>query len=247
MPASTSRGAVRYPLGTDPPDTDGDIRKVAEDVAARFAIFDESATRPAAGTRGRLHRNPATGEVTWDTGTAWEALSVGKLGGISAPLYLLTSDANAAYAPKAAIAARGFLAAAQSIPNSVATALSFTSENFDSDAIHDNATNSTRFTCPAGKGGIYAVTGTISYDAHATGTRAARIHFTRADGSASGVRLLASVGADPTAGIPTRVPIADLIDMVPGDYVELFAFQSSGAALNAASSLTTLSIFRVGT
>lgn len=130
--------------------------------------------------------------------------------------------ATAAYAPKAAIAARAFQPAAQSLPNGVATALSFTGENFDSDAIHDNTTNPSRFTCPAGKGGTYVVVGAVGFAANATGTRSARIHLTRAAGG-GGLRCATAIGADTTAGNPTRVPVGDVVDLLPGDYIEMFA------------------------
>lgn len=89
MPASTTRGALPYPLGTDPPDTDGDIKKLAERLAAVGALYAQgtASARPTAGTAGRLYLATDTGVVSYDTGTAWTDL-------------LTRTDANAAYEPR---------------------------------------------------------------------------------------------------------------------------------------------------
>jgi hypothetical protein len=97
MPASTTRGALPYPLGTDPPDTDGDIRKLAERLAAVGALYlqDTASARPAAGVDGRLFLATDTGVVSYDTGSAWTDL-------------LTEAAASAAYATKAETGLRSF-------------------------------------------------------------------------------------------------------------------------------------------
>ena len=42
--------------------------------------------------------------------------------------------------------------------------LAFANENFDTDAFHDNATNNSRITIPAGKGGKYLITAWVRSD-----------------------------------------------------------------------------------
>lgn len=80
MPAQTERGALPYPLGTDPPDTDGAIRGLA-DALAVLAAFDRQGTlaaRPAAGTRGLYYWATDTGQTGGlyrDTGTAWHKVT----------------------------------------------------------------------------------------------------------------------------------------------------------------------------
>jgi hypothetical protein len=104
MPASTTRGALPYPLGTDPPDTDGDIRKLAERLAAVGALYlqDTASARPAAGVDGRLFLATDTGVVSYDTGSAWIDL-------------LTQAAASAAYATK------GPVASARSSPQETTT------------------------------------------------------------------------------------------------------------------------------
>lgn len=84
MPATTARGAFRYPEGADNSrNVRLDIQALAEDTASRTALYVESTagTRPAAGVPGRLHRATDTGVVTWDTGTAWDDVAVSRAGG----------------------------------------------------------------------------------------------------------------------------------------------------------------------
>ena len=50
----------------------------------------------------------------------------------------------------------------QSIAHDTTTALTFNAESFDTDAFHDNSTNTSRITIPSGKGGKYLFGGLIS-------------------------------------------------------------------------------------
>lgn len=97
MPGSTSRGGFRYPLGGDPPDTDGDIKKLADDVAANAALYSQSVagSRPAPGVVGRYHYATDTGAFTYDQGSAWVSVTPG--GADPFPQYLTGTEADAAY------------------------------------------------------------------------------------------------------------------------------------------------------
>lgn len=84
MTTSTARGAFRYPEAADNSrNVRSDIQRLAEDAAARAALYVEStaALRPAPGTPGRLHRATDTGVVTWDTGSSWDDVAVSRAGG----------------------------------------------------------------------------------------------------------------------------------------------------------------------
>lgn len=106
---STTRGAFPFPDGTaNWKQLRADLTALAQAAADKTSLFVEStaAARPAPATFGRFHRATDTGALSLDTGTAWvsvptalvgQAYDSARLGGISAPLYLLTSDANAAY------------------------------------------------------------------------------------------------------------------------------------------------------
>jgi hypothetical protein len=103
---------------------------------------------------------------------------------------------------------------------------------------HSTTTNPSRWTCPAGEGGLYWVVGTTRIDG-ATGAKSAGVRkngaeLTRLNGQVAGPAII--VGS--TAG---------LVSLVPTDYLEVWALQSSGSALtanNAYNSLTLVRMFR---
>lgn len=73
MPGSTTRVALPYPLGADAPDTDGDLRELAEALDAVVALDAQglASARPAAGVRGRYYFATDTLTLSRDTGSAW--------------------------------------------------------------------------------------------------------------------------------------------------------------------------------
>lgn len=113
----------------------------------------------------------------------------------------------------------------QSIPNLSNTPINFTSENFDTDSMHDNSTNNTRITFnTAGK---YAVGAQIEWAAGGnTGVRALHI---RLNGTTD-------IGVDwknePSGGSLTYNDIETVYDFVVGDYIEATAQLSSSGALD---------------
>ena len=58
---------------------------------------------------------------------------------------------------------------AQSISNNTDTILNFDAEFFDTDAFHDNSTNNSRITIPAGKGGYYLFTLNVRFNGGTSG------------------------------------------------------------------------------
>lgn len=93
---------------------------------------------------------------------------------------------------------------------------------------------------PAGMGGLYAITGSISYTSNATGRRACDIQST-AYGRLSST-ILGSIAGD------TRYSTSTQYVLVPGDEVWLNGYQQSGADLNVlgtATNVTHLAIARL--
>lgn len=115
---------------------------------------------------------------------------------------------------------------AQSIPDATITALSFTTEDFDTHGFHDNATNNTRIT--PNVAGYYEFTGV--YYSQAFTTLANMDAFWRKNAVAAGV---ASGYRGNSGGIAQSAP-ASCIQAMNGstDYVELCAFQDSAGATN---------------
>ncbi|HXI18490.1 MAG TPA: hypothetical protein VNM48_19165 [Chloroflexota bacterium] len=159
------------------------------------------AARPAAGNAGHVYVATDTGQAFFDTGAAWkEAASL-----------------TAAGVPSC----RAFHSATQSIPHATPTALAFNSERFDTDAIHDTATNNSRFTCKTA--GKYIITGHVEWSANATGVRQLRIVL-------NGATPLIIVAVTTPVGAGYQ-GVATIADLAVNDYVELQAYQDSGSAL----------------
>jgi len=117
----------------------------------------------------------------------------------------------------------------QSVPDATVTALSLNTEDFDSDGMHDTASNSSRFVVPAGQAGVYLLIGQVNFAANATGIRDACFRK-------NGTEEFAYTQVAPaSASVTTIIRVQALVELVAGDYVELCAYQSSGGALNTGS------------
>lgn len=242
-------GINTWPLGTDQylrAQRNADAAKLDDLVA--IDLQGTLAGRPAAGIRGRYYfaTDDNGGRLYRDTGAAWvrvggdadtldgldstafllagaTAADSNKLGGISAPLYLLTSDANAAYAQITARGARVHKSAAQSIPNDTLTAVNFDSESFDTDALHDLVTNNNQV--KLNKVGKWLVDGQIGFAAGGTGRRQAYI---RRNGT---ITAFDSRTANATG--TTVMQVSDVVvSTATTDFVDLAAYHEQGAALN---------------
>jgi hypothetical protein len=115
--------------------------------------------------------------------------------------------------------------ASQSAADSTYTAITFDGETFDTDSFHDNVTNNTRITIPAGKGGKYLFVATIDNAANATGIRQAGFWKNGSIAKAQVALSAASAGE-------TKINVSFIIDMVATDYMEVRAYQNSGASRN---------------
>lgn len=109
-------------------------------------------------------------------------------------------------------------AGTQSIPNNTITPVTFDSEEFDTDSFHSTSVNTSRFTIPAGLGGIYS----LSYGTNATTSNTWELGF-RLNGTTL-LRGWSGGGASYFAG-------STVTRLIGGDYVELVAFQSTGGSV----------------
>lgn len=194
-------------------------------VSASNAVFfaDAGFTSPLT-TKGDL--------FTWDTGNA--RLAVGTNGQV------LTADSTAAVGIKWATAATTFIGASayksttQSINSATNTAVTFDTENYDTDSFHDNVTNNSRFTIPSGKGGKYLFSGCISFAADATGYRGVMLYK-------NGSLLNDLARANPISS-SMNVPFSTVVNAVATDYFEIFVIQTVGSALNLNGGSTSTSV-----
>lgn len=119
----------------------------------------------------------------------------------------------------------------QSLANSTNQKLSFDTNVFDTNSFHSTSVNPTRFTVPAGLGGVYMAWGELVIGTSASGLRAIGAWVNGSQVSNSTGPLL-STGTLSNTQIFSFSTVLVLSD---GDYMECNAFQGSGGAINAAA------------
>lgn len=135
--------------------------------------------------------------------------------------------------------ARAVNNANQSISNTTATAIAFQTETFDSDAFHDNTTNNSRLTIPAGKGGYYQISALIRWQNDAT-TNTVRQLRPYKNGVQQNVYTIPWVQNDDAYQAYT-----DLMSLADGDYIQLFVWHNDGASTNLLAD-SSFSLVKVG-
>jgi hypothetical protein len=108
-------------------------------------------------------------------------------------------------------------------------AVNFGAEAFDSQNFHDNSTNNSRLVAP--DSGLYVVKGHATFDINTNGIRGLGIRKNAAASHASGTDVVEVIGAG-NGTTQARIIATDDVQLVAGDYLELFCYQGSGGALN---------------
>lgn len=119
-------------------------------------------------------------------------------------------------------ACRVYHNAAQSIANAAETPVAFNSERFDTDSMHDTATNNTRITFNTA--GIYVVTFSGQWASDVDGIRQATIKLNGATHLAFDVR--------PALSGTYGFHVSTVYKFAAASYVEATVFHVAGAALN---------------
>lgn len=142
---------------------------------------------------------------------------------------------------RTAVVVRAFGAVGTAVPSGTVTAVAFDSESFDPLGFHDNTTNNTRLTVPAGYGGLYVILGQIAYPSLA----ATDLHNILRKNA---VTDLAEGQVQGTASTATKVPAYTMEQLVAGDYITMSAYQSTGGSTTtqADRTVTYLTMVRVG-
>lgn len=116
----------------------------------------------------------------------------------------------------------------QALPNQAWTALTFDAEHYDTDAMHSTTTQNSRIVIPVS--GTYLLVGGVAFAFNATGRRGAQWAVggvANAFGALTMLPTLTAAGSNPALAA-TSLPLR----LTAGQYVELQAFQDTGAALN---------------
>ena len=128
-------------------------------------------------------------------------------------------------APAAAgfVGAKVFTTANQTISNNTQTTVNFNSEDFDTNTFHDNSTNNSRLTIPAGKGGYYAITGQIIL-----GSAAAEVRQQLKILKNGSMVLISEIGGF-AGSVQPNISVATIVNLAATDYVELALYQATGS------------------
>lgn len=108
----------------------------------------------------------------------------------------------------------------------VGVALTFNSERWDTDTIHDTVTNTDRLTCKTA--GLYAIYASVEFAVNATGNRQVFIEL-------NGATAIAAHSQLATSTIGTQITVKTIYKLAVNDYVRCIARQDSTAALNVSA------------
>ena len=115
--------------------------------------------------------------------------------------------------------------AVQSLDNATSTAITWNTEDFDTDGFHSTVSNTSRITIPTGKDGKYLITSLIGFDENSTGTRQVLLYK-------NGANALHVAQFKPADNTESQLTFSTIQSLVATDYIELYAYQSSGGSLN---------------
>jgi hypothetical protein len=113
-----------------------------------------------------------------------------------------------------------------SVNDSTATGLTFNSERWDNNNLHDLTVNTGRLTCR--KRGIYSISCNVRFASNAVGYR---LVYIKINGGSS----ISSMLTNAVSGVGTRISISTQYELQVNDYVEVEVYQTSGGALNIES------------
>lgn len=154
----------------------------------------------------------------------------------------LRSTAMGRMVPRARLDVPAFLGTAstnQSLTSGTLTAINLNVEHIDTHGGHDTVTNNSRWTCPAGWGGIYLVTGRVLINTTVTN------QVVQCSIAHNGVNL--GYSQSNTFGDNDFSSVAGpiLLGLAPGDYVQLAAAQYSGSSRSTVGDKCALAVLFV--
>ena len=115
----------------------------------------------------------------------------------------------------------------QTITHGVSTFLSFNSEHYDTDTIHDTSTNNGRLTCKTA--GVYLFYASVRWAANTTGTRVLET-------LKNGTSVLTQDNRNAATAFATGVSISKTVSLAVNDYLEARVYQDSGGDLAVVAS-----------
>lgn len=139
------------------------------------------------------------------------------------PLAIRAEEAERLVGAGADVSIRVSNSGAPSIPNVTETALTFDTERWDTDTIHSTSSNTSRLT--AKTAGKYLIFGNVRWTSNGTGIRIILIKL-------NGTTNIAYVRVAAIVTDAEEMQVVTHYHLAANDYVELYAYQSSGGSLD---------------
>lgn len=185
---------------------------------AAYDLANAAIAKTTVTTAGDIIYRNATVPTRLGIGTSGQILTVNS--GATAPEWTTISTTPTA------VGCYVYKSANQSIPNGAFTAVTWDAEWNDTNAIHSTATNTDRFTAPAGKAGYYFLSVGIGWAGSAVGQRQIII-------GKNGTSDYGNPRSDtPNAGGTFAMVDSGFVYLGVGDYLNVSVYQTSGGALN---------------
>ena len=134
------------------------------------------------------------------------------------------------------VGARVIRTSTQMVDTATWTDISFDTESWDTDSLHDPSSNPERLTAPYD--GKYLVSGAIQWPANATGGRYIEL---RVNGTS-----VARDAYEPEAAVTVSRNLRTVWEFSANDYVTMTVYQDSGGGLTVAASQVFLAMQKVG-
>jgi hypothetical protein len=129
--------------------------------------------------------------------------------------------------------------AAQTISNAVLTAITFNSENFDTDGFHSTSSNTSRITVPSGKGGYYLLVANTNWVQNANNQR--NNYFYK-----NGAKIYQQDFEQGGSLVYPGFGYSVITEGAVGDYFEWYVLQDTGGNLNFRSERVNFQAFYLG-
>lgn len=167
---------------------------------------------------GMVIFNSTTDQLEEYDGTQWQAV-----GQVAVDTHAADADAHHALNK----GARVYNSADQNVNNVTTTTLGFNSQRWDTDGIHDAATNNSRLTCKTA--GKYIIAATVAFNYNATGDRRLVLLL-------NGTTVIARTQVVTASGYGAALVAVTIYDLDVDDYIEVQVHQNSGTTLKVAAS-----------
>jgi hypothetical protein len=189
-------------------------------------------TNPMTTTGDTIYSSSGSTPARLGIGTAGQVLTVNS--GATAPEWKTPAGGSTF------VGARATGTTGQTINNNTYTAVLWTVDTFDTDAIHDTSTNTDRFTVPSGKAGYWTISSIVLWAGDSGGERRIKIYKNGSGDTLTDYRM----SGQGTTGV--SLAINSTFYLTVGDYLSIYVYQDTGGSLNLDREISSCSFYYLG-